>query len=334
MQTSKNSAIEKPRVAVCLVTYNQEKYIAQAVESILSQKTSFDVCLFIGNDCSTDETLSVCLSYQKKHPQNIQIISHAKNIGTVSNTFSVFREILKNKDHYKYTAMLDGDDYWCDEYKLQKQVDFLEKNPNYGLVHTQVAHLNNKTGLIHSTKRKNVRTGYIFPESLEEPMANCTVVHRTELLEHVDMEAIEKEHLFSCDYITNVIVSKWASVGFINDVTAVWRREIDSVSSSKKIEKSLSYIDHEVRSGKYLSSLFPEHYPFTEDEQKMYIARRKMETALALKNYDLAKDAFNTAQVFENRQSLKFCLKNVFFFSVFLKIRQIKQRINQHKKKI
>ena len=334
MQINKNSAIETPHVAVCLVTYNQEEYIAQAIESVLSQKTSFDVCLYIGNDCSTDETLSVCLNYQKKHPQNIQIISHKKNVGTVCNTFSVLNEILKKKEHYKYTAMLDGDDYWCDEYKLQKQVDFLENNPDYGLIHTQVAHLNNKTGLIHSAKRENVRTGYIFPESLEEPMANCTIVHRTELLEHVDMEAIEKEYLFSCDYITNVIVSKWASVGFINDVTAVWRRDIDSVSSSKKIEKSLSYIDHEIRSGKYLSSLFPEHYSFTEDEQKRYIARRKMEIALAFKDYDLAKDALNTAQVFENRQTLKFCLKNKLFFSVFLNIRQIKKTITQRRKKI
>ena len=322
-------------VAVCIVTYNQEKYIAQALNSVLSQKTDFEVVIFVGNDCSNDKTLAICLEYQKKYPQKIKILTSEHNKGTVANTFAVFREILKEKETYRYTAMLDGDDYWLDECKLQKQIDFLENNLDYGLIHTRIALLDNQSGIVHHSKsKKNIPVGYIFPKSLELPMANCTVVLRTELLEHVDMSAIEKLNLLSCDYITNVIISKWSKVGFIDEVTAIWRRNISSVSSPQQIEKALKYIEHEINSGKYLSSLFPDVYHFTEEEQKRYIARRKMEVALSLKNYQLAKETLNSSDIFKNRKSLILSLKNSIFFSIFLFIRKFRntllQKINQY----
>lgn len=323
-------------VAVCIVTYNQEKYIAQALESILAQKTDFDVAVFIGNDCSTDKTLAVCAEYQKKYPEKIKIITPKQNIGTVANTFAVFREILQEKAKYKYTAMLDGDDYWCNEHKLQKQIDFLENNLDYGLMHTRVAMLDNQSGIVHYAKsgEKEIPTGYIFPKTLELTMANCTVAIRTELLEYVDMATIENLGLLSCDYITNVIVSKWSKVGFLDEVTAVWRRNISSVSSPKQLEKSLKYIDHEINSGKYLSSLFPEVYPFTQAEQDRYTARRKMEIALSLGNYKLAKETFKSSNIFKNRKSLTLSLKNPIFFSLFIFIRKMNKILHERKNKI
>jgi len=317
-------------VAVCVVTYNQEKYIAQALDSILFQNADFEIVTFIGNDCSTDKTLSICLDYQKKYPENIRIITPKHNAGTVANTFAVFREILKEKEKYKYIAMLDGDDYWNDKFKLQKQIDFLENNLDYGLIHTQVAILNNQSEVVYYAKHKNsVPVGYIFPKSLELAMANCTVVIKTELLEYVDMATIENLGLLSCDYITNVIISKWSKVGFIDEITAVWRRNITSVSSPKQLEKSLKYIDHEINSGKYLSSLFPEIYPFTKSEQERYIARRKMEIALELGNYQLAKETFESNDIFKNRKFLILSVKNSMFFSIFLFIRKLKNSLHQ-----
>ena len=318
-------------VAVCIVTYNQDKYIAQAIESVLSQKTDFEVAMFIGNDCSTDQTLAICSEYQQKYPEKIRIITPKQNIGTVANTFAVFREILKEKEKYRYIAMLDGDDYWCDKDKLQKQIDFLENNFDYGLIHTRMALLDNQTGIVHYSKagEKEIPTGYIFPQTLELSVANCTVVIRTELLEYVDMAAIENLGLLSCDYITNVVVSKWSKVGFIDEVTAVWRRNISSVSSPKQLENSLKYIDHEINSGRYLSSLFPEVYPFTQAEQERYIARRKMEIALALENYKLAKETLNSSDIFKNRKMLVLSLKNSMFFSVFIFVRRLNKAIRQ-----
>ncbi|MDR0370249.1 MAG: glycosyltransferase [Prevotellaceae bacterium] len=316
-------------VAVCMITYNQEKYIAQAIESVLAQATNFNITLFIGDDHSTDGTSTVCRRYKKEHPDSIMLIRHEHNLGTVGNTFAIFEEILNRKEKFKYTAMLDGDDYWCNENKLQKQIDFLEKHPDHGLIHTDVALLDNLSGVIHITKKKNVPTGDIFLQSFEASIANCTVVYRTELLARLDMDGIRKAKLLSCDYITNVVVSKWGKVGFIDEITAVWRRNIGSVSAPNDMSKALGYLDHEIGSGNYLSSLFPVEYPFLPEEQNRYIARRKMEIAQTFNNYDLAVEALNTSNVFSNRTLLRFSLTNRLFFALFLKVRDRKKKIEQ-----
>jgi len=113
-------------VSVCCITYNQEKYIAQAIEGFLLQKTDFQIEILIGEDYSTDNTRQIIQSYQNKHPDLIKILSGEKNAGGVKNLLNV----LKNAKG-KYLAFCDGDDYWTDASKLQKQVDFLRDNQDF-----------------------------------------------------------------------------------------------------------------------------------------------------------------------------------------------------------
>jgi glycosyltransferase involved in cell wall biosynthesis len=130
------------KVSVRLMTYNQEKYIAQAISSVLVQKTNFPVELIIGDDLSTDATLSIANSF--KSTDNVKIIildrhndpeykENRKKLGRNYNN----TDILKNCNG-KYIAMLEGDDYWTDSLKLQKQVDFLENNNEYALCYHHV----------------------------------------------------------------------------------------------------------------------------------------------------------------------------------------------------
>lgn len=124
-------------VSVFMLTYNQEQFIAQTIESILKQKTSFNYQLVIGEDCSTDSTRSICETYALQFPDKIKLLPFLeKNIGLIAN----YMRTIKECDG-KYIAICDGDDYWIDEYKLQKQVDFLENNPDYSIVHTAVNRL-------------------------------------------------------------------------------------------------------------------------------------------------------------------------------------------------
>ncbi|WP_175633423.1 glycosyltransferase family 2 protein [Pedobacter ghigonis] len=113
-------------VSVCCITYNQEKYIAQAIEGFLLQKTDFKIEILIGEDYSTDNTRQIIQNYQSKHPDLIKILSGEKNAGGVKNLLNV----LKNATG-KYLAFCDGDDYWTDADKLQKQVDFLKDNQDF-----------------------------------------------------------------------------------------------------------------------------------------------------------------------------------------------------------
>jgi len=111
-----------------MMAYNHEKYIAQALDGVLMQNVNFDYDIVIGEDCSTDNTRSILLSYKEKHPDKIKLLLHEKNIGAVKNQIEVFKNCTG-----KYIAICEGDDYWTDPYKLQKQVDFLEGNEEYSM---------------------------------------------------------------------------------------------------------------------------------------------------------------------------------------------------------
>ncbi|WP_158275716.1 glycosyltransferase [Marinilabilia rubra] len=115
-----------PLVSVCMITYNHEPFIAEAIEGVLMQKTNFPVKLVIGEDCSTDKTRNICEKYKQQHPDLIELIPATANLGMMSNFIRTL-ETCKGK----YIALCEGDDYWTDPHKLQKQVDFLEENEDY-----------------------------------------------------------------------------------------------------------------------------------------------------------------------------------------------------------
>ncbi len=122
-------------VSVCCITYNHACYIAQALEGFLMQKTNFKYEILIGEDSSTDHTKSIIQDYCGRYPGEITLISHENNIGGIRNHIDVL-----TRAKGKYVALCDGDDYWTDATKLQKQVDFLEANEDYVICchHTKV----------------------------------------------------------------------------------------------------------------------------------------------------------------------------------------------------
>ena len=244
------------KVAVCIVTYNQENYIGQAIDSVLSQCTDFDVTIFVGNDSSTDTTMQVVEDYANKYPNKIRLLCTERNLGIVGNTYNVFRCIFDDES-YRYVAMLDGDDWWSCENKLQKQIDFLEAHSDYAFVYARIATYNQYTHKITHSKPSNIEGGDLFPVLMRLCIPNCTVVHRTEFLRRIDWSAILKLNLLSCDYSTNVLMASQGKVGFLNEELAVWRRGGGTVSSPLSREKTLRYIEHEVRQGLWLASVFP-----------------------------------------------------------------------------
>ena len=113
----------QPMVSVCIVTYNQEQYIAQTLESVLAQKTTFSFEIVVGEDVSKDKTRAICEDYAARYPSVIRLLDTPKNLGAMQNSLSTFRE-----SRGKYIALLEGDDYWIDDKKLQKQVEALEQD--------------------------------------------------------------------------------------------------------------------------------------------------------------------------------------------------------------
>ena len=120
--------VDRPLVSVHIITYNQESYVARAIEGALQQQTDFAVEIVVGEDCSQDGTRDIVLRYQREHPARVRVITSDRNVGSFENSNRVLRTCRG-----KYLAICDGDDYWTDPRKLQKQVDFLEAHPEYSL---------------------------------------------------------------------------------------------------------------------------------------------------------------------------------------------------------
>ncbi|MDR0604779.1 MAG: glycosyltransferase [Bacteroidales bacterium] len=119
---------ENPMLSVCLITYNHEAYIREAIDSVLMQKTNFPIEIVIGEDCSTDNTRNLCIEYKEKFPDIIKLLLPEKNVGARQNFINTI-----NMCKGKYIALCEGDDYWTDPLKLQKQVDFMEANEEYSI---------------------------------------------------------------------------------------------------------------------------------------------------------------------------------------------------------
>lgn len=112
------------KVSINCITYNHEKYIADAIESFLMQKTNFKYEILIGEDCSTDNTKKIVSAYVEKYPDLIRLITSENNVGAMKNSQRLFENARG-----KYIALCEGDDFWIDPYKLQKQIDYMESNP-------------------------------------------------------------------------------------------------------------------------------------------------------------------------------------------------------------
>ncbi len=114
------------KVSVVVPTYNQEKYIGHTLQSIVNQKTDFEIEVLVGDDCSTDNTAAVVKEYADRYPDLIIPYFRKKNLGMGGNAPELMTHIQG-----EYVAMIEGDDYWIDEHKLQKQVDFMDSHPEY-----------------------------------------------------------------------------------------------------------------------------------------------------------------------------------------------------------
>ena len=114
------------KLSVLMLAYNHESYIQQAIESVMMQKTNFDFDLIIGEDYSKDKTRKIIRNLKKKYPKKIRLVLHSKNVGVTKNLIEVAKRCTG-----EYIAFLEGDDFWTDKNKLQKMVNFLDKNKAY-----------------------------------------------------------------------------------------------------------------------------------------------------------------------------------------------------------
>jgi glycosyltransferase involved in cell wall biosynthesis len=119
-----SASSEPPKVSVLMLAYNQERFIAQAIESVLRQVTDFPFEVVIGEDCSTDRTREIIARFQQAHPRQIRLLCGERNLGMTRNEARTLRACRG-----EYVALLEGDDFWTAADKLQRQADHLDRHP-------------------------------------------------------------------------------------------------------------------------------------------------------------------------------------------------------------
>lgn len=326
------------RVAVCLVTYNQEKYIEQAINSVLSQQTTFPVDIVVGNDCSIDSTAEVLqriLENTRRVNGGVIVFNRLNNLGIVGNTIDLFRYIIEQD--YTYVAMLDGDDWWCDENKLQMQVELMEKNKDVSFCYMRGTS-DEKLAKNHRDTN-HIRIKDMFDEIRHTGIANGTVVHRVSMLRKVPFDKIFGQNLLSLDYPTNVYMARQGKVAFIDHISLFWRRTGNTTSSAASKEKAYRYIDHEVRQGLFLSSEFPNtSYAFSKKEAEEFRCWQMYMWSYSQKDYESIVEAMSHDEFphtwLASRPEQRYLKNKIYFYAYVYFIKKVQTVLKLIKNKL
>lgn len=207
-------------VTVQCLTYNHEPYIRQCLEGFLMQQTDFYFEVIVHDDASTDGTANIIREYAEKYPNIIKPILETEN--QWSKNDGSLERIMKEHTHGKYIALCEGDDYWIDVYKLQKQVDFLETHEEYGLVHTNcMIAYEKKNFILEPFQKEGVPNGNVYKQILERNfISTLTVVYRANLLKYAEQEI---GNIRYWDRMMWICFSRYTNFYYLNENTAVYR---------------------------------------------------------------------------------------------------------------
>ena len=218
---------DEVKVSVICTTYNHEKYIAQALESFLAQITDFKFEILVHDDLSTDSTESIVRKYESEYPEMIRAFYEVEN--QYSKGISIMRTILIPEARGKYMAICEGDDYWTDVYKLQKQVDYMERHPKCSLcIHAseivdstgnriQLISPQNESGKIDADKLIRGGGGFIATNSILTPM-------------YLAKNTPSYFDILSIDYVWQMYLASKGDTYYIAEIMSAYRKGVGTVN--------------------------------------------------------------------------------------------------------
>lgn len=236
------------KVSIIIPTYNQDRYIDQAIKSALAQ-TYEDVEIIVSDDCSSDKTGEICKNYQ-----TVRYYRNEKNLGRVAN----YHKALYHYATGDYVLMLDGDDYLADRDYIKSAMRLINNNKNMVMVFARSKILYDFNAELNMPKVKVSETVSSGNDLFINYYKGYTIPHNTALYNR-------KEAMNIGFYTENIISSDWESVlrliighkvGFIDRYVSVWRSHTDNISKSLKVEEIINnqvYIESTYRHAKYLN---------------------------------------------------------------------------------
>lgn len=332
--------MSKIKVSVGVITYNQQKTIRQTLDSVLAQKSDFDLEIVIGEDCSTDSTRAICEEYTIHHtPYTIRLLPSQKNLGIMANFARVMQACTGD-----YVAICAGDDYWCDEYKLQKQLDYFKTHPEVGVVSTSGYKLLVKSNTLVPyaiAPFKPIADGNIKPFYFSKDYKGgvyampLSLLIKRELLQHVDFDEFVRRGFPVEDYPMQAILAQHTKWGHISDLCVVYRVYKESATFiSFDHPKYLSYHKGLAETRRYLNELFPADACFSEEEIQEQLFYKEFLLYLHNLEYKKAKELIaNTAAIANTpkvRQAKRFTKTWLHFLAAhFIKEYKYKKELNK-----
>lgn len=221
------------KVSVLTIAYNHEKFIAQAIDSILMQEVDFEYEIVIGEDCSTDNTRKIVMGYQAKYPDKIRLLLPESNIGMLPNFINTYRACKG-----EYIALLEGDDYWISPHKLQKQVYFLDRNADTALCFTNSLLFwedsHREAEVFLNEPSETFTTEYLlFRNFISTP----SVMYRNGLITEFPEWYTD---LSMGDWTLYILLTEYGKIGYIDEVMSAYRNHNGGVWSSKNKDYQLT----------------------------------------------------------------------------------------------
>lgn len=238
-----------PKVSVIVLTYNQEKLIGRTLDSIIAQECDFPFEIIVGEDCSTDGTLTVCREYEARYPGIIRLFANNPNKGLLDNYYDC---LLEAKG--EYIADCGGDDFWIDPLKLKKEADILDSDPGITIVHTAWQYYDEPTGTVSPSHTEEYHSKHLKPISpkgelflpiltdTHAPLIHlCTAMYRRYAIMkcyNADTRLFRDKQFLCEDLQLTSSLSRDGKVAYIPDVTLSYSIGKPSVLSRGNLEKT------------------------------------------------------------------------------------------------
>ena len=247
-----------PIVSIQCITYNHENYIRDAIEGFLMQKTTFPVEILIHDDASNDSTSDIIRVYESRFPNLIKPIYQTEN--QYSKKRGLISKIQNDRSKGKYIAKCEGDDYWTDPLKLQKQVDFLENNSEYvACYHNAIINYVDKKNKNHLYNKINESRNVSLEEIINNwSVPTASIVMRKKVIDNLPDW---RNNIYSGDYTLILLCLNIGKLYFINEVMSVYNVSLkgSSVSSQIKGNSTIVFNEH-IKLLKYFNEYTNEVY--------------------------------------------------------------------------
>jgi glycosyltransferase involved in cell wall biosynthesis len=310
----KNSVLKvcpNPLVSVRTSTYQHASYIKQCIEGVLMQKTNFPFEFIIGEDLSTDGTREIVLEYANKYPDTLRVLTADYNVGPQANGRRCFMA-----SRGKYIALCEGDDFWIDPLKLQKQVDILEENEEFGMCYTQA-----KVFVQEKKKYAKKIIGFKIPSKglvFNNTIPPLTTLNRRNLISKFINEREKNNQKWEIgDYYFNLWMEKNSNIFFLKESTSVYRISSNSLSKYYDPNKRMIFLKNSFDLANYFA-----HKNLNSIDYQEFLSVKYLElyNASIKFNTDHHKKYFFELN---NIKNLSLKLKAYLFFTEILRFRKI-----------